>query len=108
MPENTNSFIVCFQRFSEYYIYYEKVVKLRIFLKLLGGEIDRKKEQIIFSPKENDGETINSLPDLLKQPTKVQIDMNFDFNPNEKRRLNKYDDLQVYLIYQKPTILCIK
>ena len=97
MPENTNSLIICFQRLSEYYIYYGKSVKLRIFLKILGGEIDLKKEQIIFSPKENDVETINSLPDLLRQPSKVQLDMNFEFNPNEKRRLNEYDDLQVYL-----------
>lgn len=97
MPENTNSLIVCFQRISEYYIYYSKSVKLRIFLKILGGEIDRKTDLIIFSPKENELETINSLPDVVRPPTKAQLDMNFAFNPNEKRRLNEYDDLQVYL-----------
>ena len=61
----------------------------------MGGKIDEINDQIVFL-KDKSQETIASLEDLEKNK-KVQMIMNFEFKPNEKRRLYEYDDLQVYL-----------
>lgn len=85
--------IVLFKRIFEYYALFEIWFKLQLFLLILGGKINKRNGNIIYS---NSNENISKIPDKNTKE-KAQITLDFEFKESQKRRLNEYDDLQIYL-----------
>jgi len=66
----------------------------------LGGKIDKTNKQIVFS-KDIHEENIISMKDLGKAKNNNKIKLDFEFKIHEKRKLEEYDDLQIYLSKNK-------
>lgn len=95
IPKESSIFRVWFQRSLDYYDYIELYMKLHIYLIILWAKINKKTGEIQFSTNNNEKKPMN-IKDL-KEMNKNRVEFDFDFKNSQKRQINEYDDLQIYI-----------
>ena len=80
------------KRLNDCYYSYENSIKISIYLWILGGRLNKTNGEVVFYD-----ELLKKETHSLEKNNKTTVNFDFQFNYNQKRRLDEYDDLYVYI-----------